>query len=547
AIRALAGQGGMVSIALSVDQVRPRLRQWDGDIGIAAINGPGVTVVSGSTQALDELQAVFDTDNVRTRRIPVDYASHSRHVDQIRDRILDLLAPVRPQVGTMDFYSAVIGQRIDTTELDADYWFRNLRGTVQFEATTRLLLADGYDTFIESSPHPVLVPGVQDTIDSTGSSARCVATLRRDSGDLTCFLLATGHAFTAGAATAHHHNGSHVTLPGYPFQRDRYWLAPDAGRRDVSGAGLTTADHPLLGAIAEGAASTVFTGRISLATHPWLADHKVADTTVLPGAAFIEVALYAADHVGCGTIRELTVQNPLILPDRGALRLRVEVGEPTADGDARPIRIDARPDTSTDTSTGTGTPWTCHATGILDTDTPAADWDLTTWPPTGARPLDISYDTLATHGYHYGPTFQGLHKMWHHNDHIYAEITLPTDPDTYNLHPALLDAALHAALMGQVLPNDGRVRLPHTWEGATLHASGASTLRASVTAVGNNALRLRAADGAGVPVVEVASLAMIPADAADLGAPAVNRDSVLRLEWVPAPSAPAVLSAQISL
>ncbi|MEU4120618.1 SDR family NAD(P)-dependent oxidoreductase, partial [Kitasatospora sp. NPDC028055] len=141
---------------------------------------------------------------------------------------------------------------------------------------------------------------------------------------------------------------------------------------------------------------------------------------------------------------------------------------------------------------------------------------------------------------------QGLHKMWRHNDHIYAEITLPTDPDTYAIHPALLDATLHAALMSQVLPNDGRIRLPYAWEGVTLHASGAPVLRVSVTTAGDNALRLRAADGAGMPVAEVASLAMLPADLAELGSPAVNRDSLLRLEWIPAPSADAVPPTELT-
>ncbi|MEV5907031.1 type I polyketide synthase, partial [Streptomyces sp. NPDC052127] len=134
AIAALAGQGGMVSIALPVDQVRTRLKQWDGDIDIAVINGPASTVVSGSAQALDELQAVFDTHNIRTRRIPVDYASHSPHVDRIRDRILDLLKPINPRPGNIHFYSTVTAERIDTTELDAGYWFRNLRSPVEFEA-----------------------------------------------------------------------------------------------------------------------------------------------------------------------------------------------------------------------------------------------------------------------------------------------------------------------------------------------------------------------------------------------------------------------------
>ncbi|WP_159045216.1 type I polyketide synthase, partial [Streptomyces avermitilis] len=188
AIRALAGRGGMVSVGLSVDEVRPRLGRWGGDVEIAAINGPTSTVVSGSAGALDELQAVFEAENVRTWRIPVDYASHSCHVDRLRENVMDLLAPITPRAGDLRFYSTVTGRRIDTTELDADYWFRNLRETVEFEAVTRLLLADGFDTFIECSPHPVLVAGVQETIDSTHTPARAIGTLRRHHGGLDSFL-----------------------------------------------------------------------------------------------------------------------------------------------------------------------------------------------------------------------------------------------------------------------------------------------------------------------------------------------------------------------
>ncbi|WP_194821348.1 type I polyketide synthase [Micromonospora sp. S-DT3-3-22] len=531
AIRVLAGQGGMVSVGLPVEEVRPRLRRWDGDIGVAVINGPGSTVVSGSASALDELQAVFAADDVRTRRVPVDYASHSWHVDRIRDEVLEMLAPIRPQASDVSFYSTVTGQRIDTAGLDAQYWFRNLRSTVEFEATTRSLLADGYGFFVESSAHPVLLPGLQETFDSVGASARGIATLRRDEGDLESFLCSVGEAFVAGALPRWNppdqDTNRLVTLPTYPFQRTRYWLTADNGRRDVGAVGLTAAGHPLLGAVTEGAASTVFTGRISLSTYPWLADHQVADSIVLPGAAFVELAVHAADRVGCASIRELTVQTPLILPEHGAVRLRVEIEHDTP-GEQRAIRIDARPDTGTDL------PWTCHATGTLDTQAPTPDWDLTTWPPTGAQPLDISYDTLANNGYHYGPTFQGLHKLWHHNNHTYAEITLPTDPDNYNIHPALLDATLHAGLMSRILPESDLIRLPYSWEGVTLHAGGARTLRVSMTTLGGNALVLRAADGTGTPVIEVRSLAMLPAD---LGRSAVNRESLLRLEWTPAPSA----------
>ncbi|MEU9087453.1 acyltransferase domain-containing protein [Streptomyces sp. NPDC048357] len=467
------------------------------------------------------MQAAFEVDGVRTWRIPVDYASHSWHVDQIEEEIRDLLAPIHPRAGTIRFYSTVSAQHIDTTALDADYWLRNLRSTVEFEATTRLLLADGFDTFVESSPHPVLVPGVQETIDSTDTPARSIGTLRRDKGDLISFLRSTGEAFTAGATThcipAHQRDGRHVTLPTYPFQRAHYWLTPDTSRRDVSTAGLTAAEHPMLSAITDGATTTVFTGRISLATHPWLADHEVAGTAVLPGAAFVELAVHAADRVGCGSIRELTVQTPLVLPEHGAVRLRVEVGEATTADGARPVRIDARPDT--------GTSWTCHATGVLDVETPSPDWDLTAWPPAGAQPVDISYDTLATYGYQYGETFQGLQRMWRHNDHVYAEISLPADPDSYNIHPALLDATLHAGC------TDGP-RLATSWRGVAVHAVGASALRVRIGPDRTGSVSMMLADTVGDPVAEL-GVGTTPIDARALQAARVAQlDALYREVWV---------------
>ncbi|MEU9669087.1 KR domain-containing protein, partial [Streptomyces bobili] len=449
-------------------------------------------------------------------------ASHSPHVDEIRDQVLELLAPIRPRSGEMHFYSTVTGQRLDTAELGAEYWFRNLRGTVEFEAATRLLLQDGYDVFIESSPHPVLAAGVQETIDSTDTAARSIGTLRRHNGDLTSFLRSAGEAFTAGAATRcippEWGEGGHVGLPTYPFQRARYWLKPDTGRRDIGAVGLTAAGHPLLGAVTEGAASLVFTGRISLATHPWLADHQVAGTVVLPGAAFVELAVHAADRVGCGSIRELSVQTPLVLPEHGGVRLRVEVGEPADDG-ARVIRIDARPDA------GTGASWTCHATGVLDVEVSSPDWDLTSWPPAGAQPVDISYDTLTDHGYHYGPVFQGLHRMWRHNDHVYAEITLPTDPDTYNIHPALLDATLHAVC------TEGP-RLATSWRGISVHAVGASALRVRISPSRTGSVSMLLADTVGDPVAEL-GVGTTPIDPRELQAARVAQlDALYREVWV---------------
>ncbi|MFG1611034.1 type I polyketide synthase [Actinoplanes sp. NPDC049265] len=189
------------------------------------------------------------------------------------------------------------------------------------------------------------------------------------------------------------------------------------------------------------------------------------------------------------------MQAPLVLPEHGAVRLRVEVdrgagGEHSgAGGRARGVRIDARPDSGTDSS------WTCHATGVLDVEAPAPDWDLTVWPPPGAQPVEVSYDRLAAQGYHYGAVFQGLHKLWRHHNHVYAEVTLPTDPDTYTIHPALLDATLHAGLTGGPA-------LATSWRDVTVYAVGASALRVRI-GPSRTGMSVIMADTLGDPVADL--------------------------------------------
>ncbi|MEE1743996.1 acyltransferase domain-containing protein, partial [Streptomyces sp. JV184] len=164
----LARRGGMVSVALAVEQVLPRL--VDG-LSVAAVNGPLSTVVSGDVQALDELLVSCEADGVRARRIPVDYASHSAHVERIREELLELLEPVRPQPGEVLFYSAVTGGVVDGTTLDGEYWYTNLRQTVDFHGVTKALLADGFDVFIEASAHPVLTASIEESLEEADASA----------------------------------------------------------------------------------------------------------------------------------------------------------------------------------------------------------------------------------------------------------------------------------------------------------------------------------------------------------------------------------------
>ncbi|AJC56295.1 type I polyketide synthase [Streptomyces sp. 769] len=224
ALLALSGRGGMVSVSLPADEVAERLQRWDGRISIAAVNGPGSIVVSGDVDALDELLADCEASGVRARRIPVDYASHSAHVEEIRDELLTILAGIAPRPSQVPFYSTVRVERIDTSVLDAEYWYRNLRQTVRFEETVQLLAEHGHRLFVESSAHPVLAMGIQETSEQIVA----LGSLRRDEGGLDRFLLSLAEAHVHGATvdwTAVFTGARRVNdLPTYAFQRQRFWL-----------------------------------------------------------------------------------------------------------------------------------------------------------------------------------------------------------------------------------------------------------------------------------------------------------------------------------
>ncbi|MFG2848854.1 SDR family NAD(P)-dependent oxidoreductase, partial [Kitasatospora sp. NPDC048296] len=338
-------------------------------------------------------------------------------------------------------------------------------------------------------------------------------------------------------------DGEKVTLPTYAFQHQHYWLTPSPTTADVSSAGLTTTTHPLLGAVVElpDTDSLLLTGRLSLTTHPWLADHAVNGTVILPGTAFVELATTAADHAGCTLLEELTLQAPLVLPTQGAVRLQVTVNGPDDTG-RRTVTIHSRPDTDT-----TSAIWTTHATGTLSSDAPTtAPADLTAWPPAGATPIDLTdlYPALDRAGYGYGPAFQGLRTAWRHADDVYAEVALPEEHRAqaadFNIHPALLDAALHAVGLtrtGSSGDGDGSSApvLPFAWEAVSVHAVGATSLRVRLSRTGAETLTLAFADGTGAPLATVESLALRAISAEQLSAARNTvHDALFQIDWVAA-------------
>ncbi|MFE3260621.1 SDR family NAD(P)-dependent oxidoreductase [Nocardia sp. NPDC059091] len=558
AIVAITGSGGMVSVAASAERARELLDGWGSGLSIAAVNGPAATVISGDADACAEFVAACEHEGVWARRIPVDYASHSEQVERVRDSVLAGLSGISPRSIPDDgpvFVSTVTGRPMDTAELTAEYWYTNLRATVEFERAVVSAFELGCRTFVESSPHPVLTSSTHDITDmlseTTGDSTESgsgrtrepvavVGSLHRDEGDERRLLAAAAEVFAAGGAVdwpalAAAAGGQVISLPAYAFQHRHFWqsVAP----ADAAGFGLHDADHPLLGVEVEPAEAgeLVLTGRLSLSTMPWLADHAVFGQALFPGTGFLELALHAADRLECDLVRELTLRSPLIIPSEGAIQLQVIVG-PDTDSSAergRRVAIYSRPDDES------GTDWTLHAEAAVertgDEPSGAAQPQLPAWPPTGAITSDIDgvYQDLLTRGYEYGPVFQGLTGVWRVADEVFAEAALPgTEDSEFALHPALLDAVLHALA---VTADPDRVVLPFAWSGVRLHAVGATRVRARMRPTGADTVAIEVFDAAGQSVLTVETLLTRPISADQLtSAVALGRnDGLHRVRWNP--------------
>ncbi|MFB7636776.1 SDR family NAD(P)-dependent oxidoreductase, partial [Streptomyces sp. NPDC056149] len=540
AITALSGAGGMLSVPLPVAEVESVLSDYDG-LGVAAVNGPRVTVVSGDASALDAVQAAWEAEGVRVRRVPVDYASHSPHVEALRERILADLAPIVPASSSVGFFSTLTGELLDAVELDAGYWYRNLRQTVRFEDAVRAAVAAGHTVFVEASAHPVLTVGVEQTLDAANVTGASFGTLRRDHGDLAQLLASFGQAHVQGLAVAWEkvfapYHPQRVALPTYAFQRERYW--PRAGARlsgDVRGLGLGSAGHPLLGAAVALADSdrVVLTGRLSLSSHPWLADHAVLGSVVLPGTAFVELAVRAGDQVGCDVVEELTLEAPLVLPETGGVAVQVSV-EGEDESGRRVVSVFSRLDE------GVEGVWVRHASGVLS----RAVVELVdvggfgVWPPVGGVSVDVvgAYEGLAGAGYGYGPVFRGLGGVWREGDVVWAEVGLPErveGVEGFGVHPALLDAALHAVGVGGLLGvgSGSGPRLPFVWSGVRVHAVGAVRVRVRLERLSGDAVSVCVVDESGALVVTAESLAFREVAADRLAVGGSGAGSLFEVEW----------------
>ncbi|MDC0773288.1 type I polyketide synthase [Streptomyces sp. HD] len=526
---------------LAVQATEEELPELPAGVSVAAVNGPRSLVLSGDEEPVVALAQGFAEEGRRTKRLTVSHAFHSVRMEPMLAEFAGVLGSVEFRVPRIPLISNLTG-RIAGEELTTrEYWVRHVREAVRFADGVTAVLGRGVDKFLELGPGGTLTAMAEETLDHSGIRAVCVPVLRAEHPERVSLLRALGSVWAEGAAVDWSASfagtgARRVELPTYAFQRRRFWPQRVADAGDLAAAGLAEAGHPLLTAWVPSPEGdeVLCTGRLSLATHPWLGDHMVLGTVLVPGTAFVDLACWAGDRVGYGTLRELTLATPLALAENAAVRLRLVLGAPDDTG-CRPIAVYAQPDDE-------DTRWTRHAEGLLapteDSGTPSAPTDFGTWPVEGAEPvaMDGFYEGLVDAGFAYGPVFQGLRAAWRRGDEIFAEVSLPAEQtDGFGIHPGLLDAALHA--MGpaaRATDEPGSARLPFSWGEVRVHAVGADLLRVRLVLAEDGTVTLDAADAAGRPVVSIGSLVLRPLSPERLreGAPVLD-DALFTTRWVP--------------
>ncbi|MCJ1678344.1 type I polyketide synthase [Streptomyces sp. APSN-46.1] len=539
-MQALPVGGAMVAVQATEAEVLPYLGEG---VGIAAVNGPNSVVVSGREDACLAVQVKLTELGRKTKRLTVSHAFHSMLMDPMLEEFRQVAQGLTYSAPRIPVVSNVTGKVAGADELtDPDYWVRHVREAVRFTDGIRTLQDQAVNVFLELGPGGVLTGMGQDCV-TEDTDTLFVPFLRANASEVRTAVTALGRLHTAGlpadlAALAA--GGRRVDLPTYAFQRDWYWLQPLDSGADAASLGLTPAGHALLGAFLPQADGGVLgTGVLSVRTHPWLADHTVSGTVLVPGAALVDLVIRAGDEAGTGTIDELVIEAPLVLPEGSGVRVQVTVGTLDELG-RRPVSVH-----STALDASSEAPWIRHVSGFLLKEEPAGGFDFGfgSWPPAGAEQADLAghYTGRAAAGLEYGPLFQGLRSVWTKDGEVYAEVALPEGeaPEGFGLHPALLDAALQASAFAAPAGSGAEaepLRLPFAWNQVTLHASGATALRVHVTGAGagTDELALRLADQAGVPVATIGSLVTRPfsPESFDAGRAALA-DALFRPDWVP--------------
>ena len=463
----IAGAGAMAAVELPAQQVLSELvtRGID-DAVVAVVASPLSTVIGGATQTVRDLITEWESRDVMAREIAVDVASHSPQVDPILDELTDALAAVCPREPEIPYYSATLYDPREQPVCDASYWVDNLRSMVRFAPAVQAALEDGFRVFAELSPHPLLTHAVEQTARGLDMAPATLAAMRREQSLPHGMRGLLGDLHSSGAAV-----DFSVSCPGgrlvdapLPTWTHRRLMFTRGVQESPTHGGRTLSVHPLLGAhvqLQEEPERHVWQGEVGTAAQPWLADHRIRNVAILPGAAYCEMALAAATAVLGDTVevRDLCFEQALLLDEQTSVgACAVRCSDDVADFSVQTHQAGEQ---------------TRQATATLAVSTaeapPPQDLQalLTTHPYTedGASVRA----RLDRRGVQYGPAFGGLTAVHRSEDHcatLLVEVALPgpirSQQDAYGIHPALLDACFQsvAAHPEVAALGDGVLALP---------------------------------------------------------------------------------------
>ncbi len=540
---ALPSGGAMLALGAIEQEAEEAIAQSGSELSIAAINSPRSVVLSGTEAEIDAAEAHWREQGKKTKRLAVSHAFHSPLMEPMLEPFGEVLSELELSPPQIPVISNLSGEPLTPEQAtDPAYWASHVRESVRFGDCVHSLASRGASALIEVGPGNALAAMAAECLQDTEDPPEVIAALREGRAEPEALNRAIGAAHAAGAkleweaffkGTA----AKAVALPTYPFQRKRYWLSSGAATGDPATVGQSSAQHPLLGAavtLADGE-QTLLTGRVSLSTHPWIADHAVGGVVLLPGTAFVELALRAGEEVGCELLEELTLGAPLVLPEQSAVQIQVLVSGPGEEG-RREISIHSRREAADEGEAE----WARHAEGTLSPQAAAAPEALGSWPPEGAEPIEVEflYDRLAEYGFEYGPAFQGLTSAWRAGADVCAEVSLAEEQDEqagrFGLHPALLDAAFHAGVLEFADAEDGSdqgPKLPFAWGDVSIYRTGATRLRVRLSPEGEDGTSILIADDSGETVARIGSLTMRPVDTGALAGAAQRPDPLLVVEW----------------
>lgn len=463
-LKPLGGQGSMLVTDLSADDARSLVAEYEDAIAVAVINSPNSTVLSGDPEALGLVRDSLERQHLFCRPVNVDIASHSAQMDSLRTALLELLAGLQPQKPELPIYSTVSGSREEDAHFDASYWVDNLRQAVLFADATGRLLEDGYTTFIELGPHPVLLGAIQQTAEAAYGRLRLLPSLRREEPAREVLFHSLGALYLDGAMidwkNLYPKGGQYVALPPLIWQRQPYWIEPRSSRAANPWQWKRTNtrhEHPLLGKridLAHAAKGCLWQTSLEDASLPFLKDHRVDDAVVFPAAAYVEMTLQAAKSAGLDRTHDLfglVFKESMTLISSSPRIVQTHLSPDGPEDFSCHIYSRSHPDED----------WVLHATAELKPRLLAGEWVVPAPAPPGNirqhSELELSaeafYAMLRSRGVEYGPHFRAVQRVWKKGRTALGQIRLPDSLQVgtgiYQIHPALLDACLQVLAVTQ--------------------------------------------------------------------------------------------------